>query len=70
MPHELPIDLATLEELAKVYGTPLQLYDENMIRRNARDLLTAFRTYFPGKGRPRICPAESSRVRFYTILCR
>lgn len=36
-----------LEELAAAYGTPLQIYDEQMIRENARALLAAFRRHFP-----------------------
>ncbi|RLN10466.1 hypothetical protein BBJ28_00024620, partial [Nothophytophthora sp. Chile5] len=36
-----------LEELAAKYDTPLQLYDEQLIRQNARHLLAAFRAHFP-----------------------
>lgn len=36
-----------LEQLAGKYGTPLQLYDEQMIRDNARRLLATFRAHFP-----------------------
>ena len=49
MPHELPINLTELEDVTKTYGTPLQLYDEQLIRQNARELLNAFRAYFPGR---------------------
>ncbi|TDH74189.1 hypothetical protein CCR75_003040 [Bremia lactucae] len=48
MPLPLPKSaLQNLEVLAGKYGTPLQLYDEQMIRENARRLLTAFRAHFP-----------------------
>lgn len=36
-----------LEALAVTHGTPLQLYDEQLIRENARALLAAFRQHFP-----------------------
>ncbi|ETW04191.1 diaminopimelate decarboxylase [Aphanomyces invadans] len=39
--------LNRLEQLADTYGTPLQVYDEQMIRDNARHLLTTFRAQFP-----------------------
>ncbi|KAF0685184.1 Aste57867_22886 [Aphanomyces stellatus] len=42
-----PDGLARLEQLAETYGTPLQLYDEKMIRDNARHLLSTFRARFP-----------------------
>lgn len=48
MPRELGLKLEELEELAQKYGTPLQIYDEKMIRENARQLLSAFRLHFPG----------------------
>lgn len=38
---------ASLEQLAETYGTPLQIYDEQLIRENARHLLTTFRRDFP-----------------------
>ncbi|RHY09979.1 hypothetical protein DYB28_008183, partial [Aphanomyces astaci] len=42
-----PDGLQRLEHLADTYGTPLQIYDEQMIRDNARHLLTTFRAQFP-----------------------
>lgn len=36
-----------LEQLAEKYGTPLQIYDEQLIRENARKLLATFRKHFP-----------------------
>lgn len=48
MPLPLRADTeAKLEQLAETYGTPLQLYDEQLIRENARRLLAAFRRHFP-----------------------
>ncbi|KAJ0406972.1 hypothetical protein P43SY_005205 [Pythium insidiosum] len=49
---EMPLPLrqetrANLDKLADKYGTPLQIYDEQLIRENARNLLTTFRRYFP-----------------------
>ena len=48
----MPVELrdATLRELPRLadkYGTPLQLYDEQMIRDNAAHLLRTFRADFP-----------------------
>jgi hypothetical protein len=42
-----PKGVARLEALCEKYGTPLQLYDEAMIRRNAKDFMAAFRAHFP-----------------------
>ena len=42
----LPLSLSTLDAVADQYGTPLQLYDEQMIRDNCRKLLKAFGAYF------------------------
>lgn len=47
MPETLPVSLDRLEELSSKYGTPLQLYDEDEIRRNAKDLLSNFTKEFP-----------------------
>lgn len=52
MPLPLPLPLREstaqgLEALAGKYGTPLQLYDEQGIRENARRLLQTFRRHFP-----------------------
>lgn len=48
MPVPLPASaLQRLDKLAADYGTPLQLYDEQLIRDNARRLLAAFRAHFP-----------------------
>ena len=48
MPLPLPAPaLRRLDALAETYGTPLQLYDEQLMRDNARRLLRAFRAHFP-----------------------
>jgi len=36
-----------LEELCAKYGTPLQIYDEPMIRENVRHLIQSFGKHFP-----------------------
>ncbi|KAL3658019.1 hypothetical protein V7S43_017061 [Phytophthora oleae] len=48
MPLPLPTSaLERLDALAETYGTPLQIYDEQLIRNNARRLFAAFRAHFP-----------------------
>ena len=47
MPVKIPLHPNELEILAQKYGTPFQLYDEYLIRQNARDLFSAFTRYFP-----------------------
>ncbi|KAG1698496.1 hypothetical protein DVH05_015036 [Phytophthora capsici] len=48
MPLPLPTSaLERLDALAETYGTPLQIYDEQLIRDNARRLFAAFRAHFP-----------------------
>ena len=42
MPKPLPVSLNTLQDLANEYGTPLQLYSEDGIRSQARELIEAF----------------------------
>ena len=48
MPKDLPVTFTELEALVEKHGTPLQLYDESMMRDNARQLIAAFRAHFPG----------------------
>ena len=48
MPLPLPIPADRLEELAKQYGTPFQLYDEAGIRKACQRLKSAFEKNFPG----------------------
>ena len=47
MPKDLPVKFTELEALVEKHGTPLQLYDESMMRDNARQLIAAFRKHFP-----------------------
>jgi diaminopimelate decarboxylase len=42
MPLPAPLPLARLEQLARLHGTPFQLYDERLMRANCRALLRAF----------------------------
>ena len=42
MPLPVPVSPARLEQLAREFGTPLQLYSEAGIRDNARELIAAF----------------------------
>jgi len=46
MPLPCPVDNARLEELVAVHGTPLQIYDEALIRSNVRGLIGAFSSKF------------------------
>jgi diaminopimelate decarboxylase len=48
MPIPMPISVEELDQLANEYGTPLQIYDEQMIRDNAQNLLSTFRKKFTG----------------------
>jgi diaminopimelate decarboxylase len=56
--RSVPLSLDELEELAATYGTPLQLYSEPEIRRNAQGLLKAmggfkgFKQFFAVKALP------------------
>jgi diaminopimelate decarboxylase len=43
-----PLDRARLEELEKTWPTPFYLYDEGAIRENARRMVRAFSSRFPG----------------------
>lgn len=46
MPVEIPVSVDKLRSIADIYGTPFQLYDEEMIRRNAKKYLQTFRKEF------------------------
>jgi len=48
MPLPVPVSVERLEALAGKYGTPLQLYDEELIAKNAQDLLKHFGGEFEG----------------------
>lgn len=45
MPLPLPVSASRLDELAEKYGTPLQLYDGDAIRANARELINTFKSH-------------------------
>jgi diaminopimelate decarboxylase len=48
MPRDLRYEVKQkLPQLAEKYGTPLQIYDEQMIRDNAKHLIQSFRKDFP-----------------------
>ena len=47
MPVTCPLDAKELEKVAAEYGTPYQLYDETLIRDNARHLISKFKGAFP-----------------------
>merc|ERR1711998_559992 len=49
MPHEkvCPLTPEQLREVADQYGTPFQLYDEQAIRDNLKDMFGAFKKHFP-----------------------
>ncbi len=46
--HRVPLSPPALERAAQRFGTPFQLYDERAIRENARHLIAAFASRFPG----------------------
>jgi len=48
MPLPTPVPAERVEELCKKYGTPLQLYDGDAMRANARELIGSFGKAFPG----------------------
>jgi len=48
MPRPVPVPVRRLEELCTKYGTPLQLYDGDAIRANARDLIQTMSKSFTG----------------------
>ncbi len=47
MPVDCPLDAEKLESIAQEFGTPYQLYDENLIRQNAINLINTFKSEFP-----------------------
>jgi len=48
MPVDLPVAVDRLEALCEKYGTPLQIYDEKLLRDNVRSLLNTFSKDFLG----------------------
>lgn len=54
--------------LAKKYGTPLYLLDENKVRANCRKYITAFAKYFPEGSRPLFASKALSFKKIYGIV--
>lgn len=54
--------------LAKAYGTPLYLMDEDKIRENCRSYTRAFRRHFGGRGRPLYASKAASFKALYRIM--
>jgi diaminopimelate decarboxylase len=54
--------------LARRYGTPLYLMDEDRIRENCRVYRDAFRKYFPSASRPLYASKAASFRRIYQIM--
>ncbi len=55
-------------DLAKQYGTPLYLMDEDRIRENCRVYTAAFRKHFGGRARPLYASKALSCKRIYEIM--
>lgn len=55
-------------ELAKKYGTPLYLMDENKIREKCRIYVNAMNKYFDGKGKAFYASKAASFMRMYSIM--
>lgn len=55
-------------ELAKKYGTPLYLMDEDKIREKCRIYQTAFRKHFGGQSRPLYASKANCFKRIYEIM--
>ena len=55
-------------DLAKQYGTPLYLMDEDRIRENCRVYTAAFRKHFGGRARPLYASKALSCKRIYLIM--
>lgn len=55
-------------DLAKKYGTPLYLMDENKIREHIREYKTAFNAYFPKGSCPEFASKALSCKQIYRIL--
>lgn len=55
-------------DLAKQYGTPLYLMDEDRIRENCRVYTAAFRRHFGGRARPLYASKALSCKRIYEIM--
>ena len=57
-----------LSPLAKQYGTPLYLYDENKIREKCRTYLSAIKEAFDGRGKALYASKAASFKRLYEIM--
>ena len=57
-----------LSPLAKKYGTPVYLYDENKIRENCRTYLDAVKDAFDGRGKALYASKAASFKRLYEIM--
>lgn len=47
MPIQIPLHLNELENIASQYDTPYYLYDEGLIKKNAKNYMRTFQKYFP-----------------------
>ncbi len=65
---ELSLAGVSLASLAKEYGTPLYLYDENRIRERCRTYTNAVCTAFSGRGRVLYASKAASFRRLYEIM--
>ena len=54
-------------ELAKEYGTPLYVLDENTIRTTCRSYVESFKKFYNGNGMP-LMPARRLAVRSFAEL--
>lgn len=55
-------------DLAKKYGTPLYLMDENKIREHIKEYKTAFSKYFPAGSNPEFASKAFSSKQIYRIM--
>ena len=54
--------------LAKEYGTPLMLMDENLVRSRCREYVNAMRDFLPAGSRPSYASKALSMKRMYQIV--
>lgn len=64
----LCIDNCDVIELAKEYGTPLYVMNENVIRNNCREFVNAFEKYYNGYGRAYYASKAFSCLEIYRIV--
>ena len=65
---ELTFGGQRLSQLAKKYGTPLYLYDEDKIRENCRTYLAAVKDGFGNRGKVLYASKAASFKRLYEIM--